>query len=175
MDCCKYINDAARKGHLNCLIVAHKSGCRWDGDTTAWAANDGHLDCLKYLHENGCPWDELAAIWAVSGGHLDCLIYLHENGCSLGKITICWAVLFSRLNCLKYLYENKCNYDERIWGTNYMPILLYLHNNKLNYEPDDKRDLVLKYISARDAKIDAAKKERPYIPADIWNIIRNSI
>jgi hypothetical protein len=78
---CKNATDAAKNGHLECLVYAHTNGCPWDELTCAKAAENGHLECLVYAHENGCPWDKWTCTYAADNGHLECLMYAEENGC----------------------------------------------------------------------------------------------
>ena len=44
---------------------------------TADAAKNGHLECLVYAHENGCPWNEKTCEYAAENGHLECLVYAY--------------------------------------------------------------------------------------------------
>jgi hypothetical protein len=77
---CKNTQDAAKKGHLECLIYAYENRWEWDESTCANAASNGHLECLIYAHEKGCPWDVETCVEAVVGGHIDCLQYVHDKG-----------------------------------------------------------------------------------------------
>src|SRR6188508_2478778 len=72
------------RGKLDCLkyMRSKKGGeCKWNSETTKYAARSGHLNCLKYAHENGCQWDYWTHVWAIMNGNLKCLKYAHENGC----------------------------------------------------------------------------------------------
>ena len=109
-----------------------------------------------------------ALIWASVNGYLDCLKYLLENGCELHESAMFDAANNGHLSCLKILYEHGCPYGEGVWNRRLVYVSIYMHDKKMKYEPD----IVLEYISDRDAKINVAKKARPYVPTDIWNIIR---
>jgi hypothetical protein len=63
---CKNTNDAAKNGHLDCLVYAYTNGCGWDKRTCELAAENGHLKCLQYAHDNGCPRDEYTCAYAVN-------------------------------------------------------------------------------------------------------------
>lgn len=47
--------EAAKHGHLECLIYAHEHGCAWNWEATWYAKARGHTHCVKYLKANGCP------------------------------------------------------------------------------------------------------------------------
>jgi len=89
---CKNTQDAARKGHLECLVYAYTNGCPWDERTCELAARNGHLDCLEYAHTNGCKWDAWTCMLAAENGHLKCLQYAHDNGCPRDEYTCAYAV-----------------------------------------------------------------------------------
>ena len=134
MECssCCTIQDAATKGHLQCL--KHLRG-KYEFDESLylldewrnagnWAAIYGHLDCLRYAHENGCPPHKSVCVDAAIGGHLACLRYAHENGFPWDEMTTkaasclgdewCWRYQLKgvswpgRRDCLFYAYENGC-------------------------------------------------------------------
>ena len=102
----------AKNGHLDCLKYVHSQKCPWDKITCESAAFGGHLDCLQYLHEKGCPWDEYTCSEAANNGYLDCLKYAHENLCPWNGDTCLYAAKHGHLECLKYLHENVCPWDE---------------------------------------------------------------
>ena len=90
---------ATRNGHLNCLIYAHKNGCKWDKHICNVAARWSYLDCLRYAHENGCEMDWSKCMKAATEGQLQCLIYEHENGYGWEHPAIAECS-----ECIKYLY-----------------------------------------------------------------------
>ena len=79
INCWRYTDIAALKGHLGCLKYAHQNGCKWHRETIASAAVWGNLECLRYVHKNGCKWDSYATWGAARNGHLECLKYVYEN------------------------------------------------------------------------------------------------
>lgn len=133
-------NNAAVRGHLECLKYAHENGCPWGEKICSSAAQYGHLDCLKYAHENGCPWDEWTTIEASKyRDSVECLKYAIENGCPMDRIvsihiaehgdiellkcvhkmgcpldeSLChYSAKNGNLECLKYARENGCPWDE---------------------------------------------------------------
>lgn len=56
--CCENTYDAAKKGHLKCLITFHHMGFPWDEKTLSIAVQNNNSRCVIYLREYGCPWDE---------------------------------------------------------------------------------------------------------------------
>ena len=74
--------EAAKNGHLDCMMHARENGCGWNNSTiTETAAKYGHLECLKYALENGCILSQNTCSHAIENGNLDCFRYAHENGC----------------------------------------------------------------------------------------------
>ena len=106
-------DNAAKNGHLECLVYAHKNGCPLGEDTCFYAAINGHLECLKYAHKNGGFLDNVCE-GAVENGHLDCLKYAHENGFPWDEYTTKFAARSGHFDCLKYAYENGCPYPEEL-------------------------------------------------------------
>jgi len=106
-------DNAARYGHIECLIYLHENGCPWSGNTCTQAAKYGNLECLKYAHENGCVWySDGMCLCAAENGQADCLKYCHENGCPW-SIAVCnTAAKKGHLECLKYCHENGCPWSE---------------------------------------------------------------
>ncbi len=82
---CVVTSEAAKGGHLKCLIWLHENGCPWNTETCSHAASEGHLACLKYAHENGCGWNVDTCSFASWGGRLTCFVYARENGCPWNK------------------------------------------------------------------------------------------
>jgi hypothetical protein len=117
-----WCNRIALRGHLQCLIFAHKNGYgRKDEDVCSFAVQNGHLECLKYAHApegdvtKGSPWNEQTCAIAALNGHLDCLIYAHENGCPWDEQTCANAALHGHFECLKYAVKNGCPWDHNTW------------------------------------------------------------
>jgi hypothetical protein len=111
---CKKCDDAAKNGHLNCLIYLHIQGYFWDELTCFYAAKNGHLDCLEYAHTHGCPWDEFTCSSAAMNGHLECLQYAHTHGCPWDEWTCEYAAKNGHLECLQYAVENKFPWDKKL-------------------------------------------------------------
>ena len=130
---CKNAKDAAKNGHLECLVYAHQNGGEWDYRTCELAAANGHLDCLRYAHENRYRWDYLTCELAAKNGHLECLAYAHENWCMWDKWTCEAAAANGQLECLKYAHENGCPWDRRTCSyadqNGHLECLAYLHEN----------------------------------------------
>ena len=123
-NCCTNFEEAATKGHLECLKDLHKNFLRdkrkknkknygdWNSDVTWAAAYYGHLDCLKYAHENKCPWEESTFEAASEKGNLEILKYLFEENCP--RIDVDCTILAARnghLDCLEFFYERDFNWD----------------------------------------------------------------
>ena len=73
---CNTFNDAAFRGHIDCMKMIFKTGKRdWNKETCDNASFKGHLDCLKFLHENGCPWDYRVCRRSSE----ECTKYFHDN------------------------------------------------------------------------------------------------
>lgn len=85
MICCSDCNQAAEKGHLECLTALHQVGHPWNQDICINAARNGHLDCLKYAHQNGCSWDQWTCYYAIKNKHFECLRYAYYHGCPAYK------------------------------------------------------------------------------------------
>ena len=58
----------------------HERGCPWNEETCQNAAEKGHLECLKYAHEHGCRWDELTCGAAAYVNEIECLRYAQDHG-----------------------------------------------------------------------------------------------
>src|SRR5438132_12918626 len=71
-------DNAASRGHLECLVTLRRLGYSWATETCAAAARHGRLACLQYLHDNGCSWNEVTCGAAAARGHLACLEYAHN-------------------------------------------------------------------------------------------------
>ena len=88
MDCLNCRNEnrqqrcanAARKGHLKCLIWAREQRCPWDARTCADAAMNGRLETLIWARDHGCPWDTRTCTDATRNEHKDILKWIHKNG-----------------------------------------------------------------------------------------------
>jgi hypothetical protein len=72
----KLCYEAAKKGYLHLLRVAHENGCPWDERVCTIAAWHGNLDCLVYADKHGCPMDEWIYIDTWKGGHRECFKYV---------------------------------------------------------------------------------------------------
>lgn len=99
--------EAARNGHLDCLMFAHEVHYFWGENVCAEAAANGHLDCLIYLREHGCPWSEDVMQRAAYYGHLHCLVWAHEHGCLTYRhhCGILHAARGGHLDCMQYAAE----------------------------------------------------------------------
>nr|UMO78432.1 Ankyrin repeat domain containing protein [Pandoravirus belohorizontensis] len=101
---------AAAGGHLACLVYAHRNGCRWNGDECEAAAGHGHIDCLRYLAEHGCPVYSWTCVAAASGGHLDCMIFLAKKG-ALADDICRHAASSGSVACLTWLDDHGFAWD----------------------------------------------------------------
>jgi hypothetical protein len=130
---CETTNEAAKKGHLECLKYLHENGRPWDADTCECAAENGHIECLKYAHKNGCKWNANTCAYAAENGNLECLRYAHENGCKWNANTCTYAALNGQLECVKYAHENGCPWNAKTcsWTAErgQLECLKYLHEN----------------------------------------------
>ena len=66
----------------------NEHGCEWDASACSEAAKRGHLYCLMYLQQHGYEWDETACSAAAAGGCLECLEYAHVEGCAWDTMSI---------------------------------------------------------------------------------------
>ena len=131
---------AACKGHLPCLIWAHKNGHWWGEAICSVAADRGYLQCLMWARENGCPWNKGTCASAAEKGHLDCLMWARKNW-SLRKArtppeavplrassptmvpwderTCSGAASNGHLDCLMWARKNGCPWDKWVctWAT----------------------------------------------------------
>jgi hypothetical protein len=123
---------AAKNGHLDCLILAHKFGCLWNERVCIDAAIRGHYECLKYAHENGCSLTKDVCYYA-SAGHKKCLEYAHMNGCPWDSKLYEHAIISGDLECIMYAYENGCPWNDKICEDaallNFYDILKYAIDN----------------------------------------------
>lgn len=85
-------------------FIHHKTPGVWHPETTYYAAR-GHLSCLMYAHKHGAPWHTDTTLSAAGGGHLDCLVFACENGANLHKDTMITAICARDLACFKYAKE----------------------------------------------------------------------
>ena len=94
-------------GYLSLLkYSANHKGFQWDQFTTCYAAEYGNLDCLIYAHKNGCKFTKNATYFAAINGHLDCLKYLTENGYYFDKFKKKYLTEDYQLECLRYIEQN---------------------------------------------------------------------
>lgn len=75
---------AALYGHLDCLKIAHQSGCHWDESTCSLAAQQGFTDCVRYARENNCAWslrDMLRCLQIISKRrkYAECCAYIRAE------------------------------------------------------------------------------------------------
>ncbi len=123
---CKKANEAAKRGHLECLqAIVLKPRFNWNSKDHKGAAilasRYGHLDCLKFAYQSGCPPDDISnleigeyvvekdiANTAILGGHLDCLRYaLQETEIVITEDAFIVAAVIGCLNCIKYLHQEE--------------------------------------------------------------------
>jgi hypothetical protein len=126
---CRY---AAKNGHLECLILAHKYGCFWDIRVCEDSASRGQYECLKYAHENGCPWT-INVCYYASQGHLKCLEYAHTHDCPWNSKLYEHAIISGDIDSIKYAYQNGCPWNNKICEDaallNFIDILKYAIDN----------------------------------------------
>ena len=74
---CEYTEE---RGHIDCVSDRNE----WRGKTlTKIASRNGHIECLIYAHKNGCKLHRSCAAIAAENRHFECLIYAYKNGCKL--------------------------------------------------------------------------------------------
>jgi hypothetical protein len=136
---CEKADEAAEKGHLECLMYLHENGCAWNEKTCSLAAFYGHLECLRYLHENGCVWDKKTSSGAACG-RLECLRYAHENGCEWDDDTCLNAAYYGYLECLRYAHEKGCKWTVRASAmaamSGHLECLRYMHVNGCSWNEE---------------------------------------
>lgn len=123
---------AAAGGHLACLAYAHRNGCRWSGDECEAAASYGHVECLRYLAEHGCPVYSWTCVAAASAGHLGCLAYAHGRGCALAVDMDRYAARGGHLDCVIFLAEKGAladNICRHAASSGSVPCLAWLHDH----------------------------------------------
>ena len=115
MTCCKFPYEAARKGHVDCLIRIHRAGqSPLDSFTCCWAAAAGNLDCLKYAHRNGAKIDSFTCYAAAEKGHLDCLEYAYSHCWDWGEtpeVLPSNTAANGHLDCLEFLHRHGCPWN----------------------------------------------------------------
>jgi hypothetical protein len=98
--------EAAKNGHYQCLVIAHKKDKVWDERVCKVASKEGHLKCLEYAHRNKCPWNETTCIGASENNNLDCLEYAYRNGCKMGEETLFCSVENGSYDCFVFCMEH---------------------------------------------------------------------
>ena len=186
-------NNAAKYGHLECLIRARKNGCPWDAETCAYAAKYEHLDCLIWAWRNGCPGNRETCGYAAMNGDLVCLIWARKNWSSRfartppeavpwDKWTCAYAAMNGHLACLIWARKHGCPWDT--WtcntaaGNEHLDCLIWARRSQNANErcPWDKDTCsiatekghkdILKWIHANGSPCDCGKKV--YIEWDGW-------
>jgi hypothetical protein len=82
---------AASGGSLNVLEWYHTRVGGWGGygGECLSAAEEGHLETLQWLRANGCQWGNYVCDGAAEGGHLNVLQWARANGCPCNLDTVC--------------------------------------------------------------------------------------
>jgi hypothetical protein len=82
MNCCSCdtTEDAARRGHLECVKRIIEEGGQWDGKTTLSAIIKGEMEILKFALDNDCPWHSRAAAASIQQKNSDYALYTLKRG-----------------------------------------------------------------------------------------------
>lgn len=136
LDCFKYIfenmpedisnigvcENAAAKGHIECLKWAIENGIGCSVAASARAAENGHLECLKYLHASGIEIHrDITAYGACT--NIECLRWAYENGYRMSQFACSQAERHGNIDCLRYAHENG-----GIWHDPYLSSSLHYGN-----------------------------------------------
>jgi hypothetical protein len=85
--------------------------------------------------------------YIAAAGHLECLKYAHENGCPWNPLTTTNAVRYGNLDCVKYIYRHTI------------------------YSTPECENIIKPIINDWINLVNIAKKERSYVPTDIWYLV----
>ena len=107
----KYLNYAARHGHLEIIIWLKNNGCEFGQDTFCIAAQNGNLRNMKWLFENGCQFSQDIFCIAAKNGSLCNMKWLLDNGCPFDDRTFGTAVKNGNLCNMKWLKANGCEFS----------------------------------------------------------------
>jgi hypothetical protein len=82
MNChsCDTTEDAARRGHLECIKRIIKDGGQWDGETTLSAIKYGEMEILEFARNDGCPWHSGAAAVSIQHENSEYALYTLKQG-----------------------------------------------------------------------------------------------
>lgn len=116
--------EAARFGHLDCLVFLIKHGCsavlhtgyRSTGafyNPCTEAAYGGHMHVLQWAYKQGFVCDERTFEKAAASGRIDILEWLWEHGVPWDERACATAALHGRLECLTWLRQRGCPWDAR--------------------------------------------------------------
>ena len=96
------------------LQWAHGSGCPWNENTCALAAENGHLEVLQWARANGCPWDALTCLRAAENGHLEVLQWACDKNCPWDALTCSMAAKNGHLKVLEWARAKGCPCTKRL-------------------------------------------------------------
>ena len=108
----KTTNFLASNGNLDALKYIFNLGLDtipWDNKTQENAAKMGHLNCIIFLYEHGCPWGTSVCNMSAEKNRFDIVKYAIENGCSPSPYLYLRFAKRGNLEALTYLYDNKIN------------------------------------------------------------------
>lgn len=145
-ECCCDINDAAYKGHLDCVkdyyenkmaVLTYRVYDR--------ACVSGHFEIVKYLDSIGCPNDCTDTCYVTAmNGHFMILKYLVETGYFNNhndlEVVCAGAASGGHLHILKYFHEYGAKLNREVFfnavGSGYLPVVMYCHENNCPMNSD---------------------------------------
>lgn len=109
-------DEAAVKGHLECIQYLHSKGVRLEKSAKLQAAHNEHFECFKYLVENGdrewCGDTALSIVWRSD--NLELLVYAVKNGCPVSSETLLGAYNHKREACFEFLFEREGLFSDKL-------------------------------------------------------------
>lgn len=146
MECCRDINDAAYKGHLECVKDYYENKMAvLTYQVYDRACVSGHLEIAKYLDSIGCPNECSDTCYVTAmNGHFTILKYLvdtkyFDNHNHLEAVCA-GAALGGHLHILKYFHEYGAKLNSEVFsnaaGSGYLPVVVYCHENNCPMNAD---------------------------------------
>lgn len=99
-------DDAAGNRRLEALVWARERGAPWDAWTCWRAAKNGDLQIVKWAIEHGVPLDESVCDAAAERGDYEMLSWAHEHGAPLGESVCAIAAARGDLDVLRYSHKH---------------------------------------------------------------------
>jgi hypothetical protein len=78
-------NQSIVVGNFSVISFLRSVGCRWNKDSSMYAASSGNLDILKWLRLEGCPWDFRTRESAIKIGHEEMINWLDDKRCPIKR------------------------------------------------------------------------------------------